>query len=133
LKRFLGFILIFTMLIQVSVLGVSAEAGEELPTYRTEAEILVNLGIAKHFDMETYDPYSYISNREFLSMLNGLAGGDEISDYESYAKQLGAIEEGEELQNFLYPTYDFAMAAALVFWVIISPELCRKQANVYGR
>ena len=114
MKRIIGLILIFTVLIQTSVFySASAKNTEELPTYRTEAEILINLGIVKNFNMESYDPYSYITNREFLFMLNDFMGGGEISDLDAYAKQLGALEDGETLENFLYPTHEFAMAAAL--------------------
>lgn len=114
MKRILGFILVFIILTQsFGVYSVIAKNADELPSYRTEAEILINLGIIKNFNMESYDPYSYITNREFLFMLNDFMGGGEISDFSSFAKQLGAIEEGENLENFLYPTYEFAMAAAL--------------------
>lgn len=113
-KRILGLILVFSLVLQTAMLPtfVSAE-GSELPTNETEAEILVNLGIATSFDMNTYDPYSYISNSEFLSMLSLLTSDEAVTDYDAYAKQLGAIGADEKLQKSLYPTYGFAYLAAL--------------------
>lgn len=112
MKRFIGLFLALTVAIQgMTIFAVNAE--EILPTYETQVEVLLNLGIAEDYSVDTYDPYSYIPNREFLSMLNNLTGGAEISDYDSYAKQIGAIEKNEKLQNFVYVTSDFALLAAM--------------------
>ena len=112
MKKFFGLFIAIAIVIQ-SCGTLAAKSGETLPTYSTQAEILINLGIINDYTIEQYDPYSYIPNREFLSMLNIFAGGSAIHDYDSYARQLGAIEGSEKLQDFTYPTTDFAMAAAL--------------------
>lgn len=115
MKRILGLILAFAIVVSTSALCVpsTVASAEEISTYETEAEILANLGMTDYFDMDTYDPYSYITNREFLSMLNYVVSETPITDYETYAKQIGAIGENESLQKFLYPTYGFAARAIL--------------------
>lgn len=112
MRKFLALVIATATVFQACC-AFAAKTDEILPTYDTQAEILINLGIINDYDIEAYDPYSYIPNREFLSMLNSFGGGSAIHDYDSYARQLGAIEGSEKLQDFMYPTTDFAMAAAL--------------------
>lgn len=113
MKRIIGLIIALAIVFQTSVLCGPQAAAAGLSEYRAEAEILVNLGFSEYFDMDTYDPYSYITNREFLSMLNYVVSSEPITDYETYARNIGVIDSNESLQKFLYPTYGFAARAAL--------------------
>lgn len=112
MKKILGLIIAIAVAVQGIALS-TASAEENILTYDIQAETLINLGIIKDYDIDTYDPYSYIPNREFLSMINNLTDGGEITDYDSYAKQIGAIKSNEKLQNFKYVTSDFALSAAM--------------------
>lgn len=73
MKKFFGLFIAIAIVIQCCG-ALAAKSGETLPTYSTQAEILINLGIINDYTIEQYDPYSYIPNREFLVNAQQLYG-----------------------------------------------------------
>lgn len=109
MKKLISTILIFVLCTQLVVFA--NDTNKEIKTYEREAMILSQLGMLP-VELEAYRPYDYITNYDFLKMLATFSKVP-FNDSTAYANGLGIIENGAKLENYVYPTYDFAVRAAL--------------------
>ena len=113
MKRIISLIIIFSFLAVNTVVFAVANTNEVMNSYEKEAVTLIDLGIITDYEINEYDPFAFIPNKEFLDMLRNLTNREDVVDYQGYAEQLTGTSDMYAFQPYLYPTADFATQCVL--------------------